>query len=100
MYDKVEKENQANFSSFNFQIPCITQYTFKKQSQDAYTTANFKEFQRELAAKMYYELSYDKGNVSISDFIVNEDVIAEGNHHHVSFIVCISEAISEAKCSC
>lgn len=46
--DKIEKENYADFQSFNTCIPCITHFEIEKQFQAAYTTDKFKEFHKEL----------------------------------------------------
>ncbi|XP_048533275.1 protein FAR-RED IMPAIRED RESPONSE 1-like isoform X1 [Triticum urartu] len=51
--DKVEKENIADFNSFNSTIPCITHFDIEKQFQSIYTNSKFKEFQEELTHKMY-----------------------------------------------
>mgnify|MGYP005796050961 FL=1 len=51
--DKVEKENIADFNSFNSTIPCITHFDIEKQFQSIYTNSKFKEFQEELTYKMY-----------------------------------------------
>lgn len=98
--DKVEKENQADFNSFNWQIPCMTPYAIDKQFQDVYTIAKFKEFQHELLAKIDCEVSLYKENGVSLEFIVNEDVKAGETLRRDSFIVFLNMASHEVNCNC
>ncbi|KAK0600697.1 hypothetical protein LWI29_017563 [Acer saccharum] len=99
--DKVEKENLADFNSFNSLVPCLTHYPIEKQFQDAYTTTKFKEFQNELKAKLYCVLSFDEDNGHYSKFIVREDVmVGEASHRRVPFIVRLSEVDCVVNCNC
>jgi zinc finger SWIM domain-containing protein 3 len=43
--DKIEKENNADFNSFNRIIPCVSYFGFESQFQKAFTNAKFQEFQ-------------------------------------------------------
>ncbi|XP_031250378.1 protein FAR1-RELATED SEQUENCE 2-like [Pistacia vera] len=75
-------------------------YAIEKQFQDAYTTAKFKEFQRELAAKIYYDLSSFKETDSCMEFIIEEDVVVGETHRRVPFMVCFDEATCDIRCNC
>ncbi|XP_031287351.1 protein FAR1-RELATED SEQUENCE 8-like [Pistacia vera] len=70
-----EKEREVDFKSFRSWIPCITTYAIEKQFQDTYTIVKFKEFQQELAAKIYCDLSSFKETDSCMEFIIEEDVV-------------------------
>jgi hypothetical protein len=43
--DKIEKENNADFNSFNRIIPWVSYFGFESQFQKAFTNAKFQEFQ-------------------------------------------------------
>ncbi|XP_031284690.1 protein FAR1-RELATED SEQUENCE 5-like [Pistacia vera] len=98
--DKVEKEKEADFKSFRSWIPCISTYAIEKQFQDAYNIAKFKEFQQELAAKLYCELSSSKEIDSYMEFIVEEKMMVGETHHSVPFVVCFNEANCDVRCYC
>ncbi|XP_031259814.1 protein FAR1-RELATED SEQUENCE 5-like [Pistacia vera] len=98
--DKVEKERAADFKSFRLWIPCITTYAIEKQFQDSYTIVKFKEFQRELAAKIYCDLSSFKETDSCMEFIIEEDVVVGETHRRVPFVVCFDEATCDVRCNC
>ncbi|XP_024634837.2 protein FAR-RED IMPAIRED RESPONSE 1-like [Medicago truncatula] len=51
--DKIEKENIADFRSFNTVISCISHFGFEFQFQKAFTNAKFQEFQLEIASMMH-----------------------------------------------
>lgn len=51
--DKIEKENKADFSSFNTTIVCISHFGFELQFQKSFINEKFKEFQVEVASMMY-----------------------------------------------
>ncbi|XP_044479705.1 protein FAR-RED IMPAIRED RESPONSE 1-like isoform X2 [Mangifera indica] len=98
--DKVEKEREADFKSFKSWIPCISTYPMEKQFQDAYTIAKFKEFQQELAAKIYCGLSSFKKVDSYMEFIVQEDVVVGETHRRVTFVVRFDESTYDIHCNC
>ncbi|KAH7542648.1 hypothetical protein FEM48_Zijuj02G0096400 [Ziziphus jujuba var. spinosa] len=100
MRDKVEKENHEDLISFNSWILCISRYDIEKQYQSVYTTAKFKEFQQELAGKLYCELLSNKEVVVNSyQFVVNEDVMIGQSSRRISFIVCFKEEKSKVTCN-
>ncbi|XP_031284284.1 protein FAR1-RELATED SEQUENCE 5-like [Pistacia vera] len=92
--DKVKKENEADFKSIKSSIPCISIYPIEKQFQEAYTTAKFKEFQKELAGKLHYEIYSLKDMESKVEYVVKEDVMVGEIYRQVSFVVW-----SENRCS-
>ncbi|XP_044505676.1 protein FAR-RED IMPAIRED RESPONSE 1-like isoform X2 [Mangifera indica] len=100
LHDKVEKEREADFKSFKSWIPCISTYAIEKQFQDAYTTTKFKEFQQELAAKLYCEVSSFKEIDSFMEFIVEEDVMVGESHRRVPFVVFFDETTRDVRCNC
>lgn len=70
----MEKENQVDFNSFNSEITCMSHYAIEKQFQDVCTIAKFKEFECELSAKIYCELSLYRENGVSLEFTMNEDI--------------------------
>ncbi|XP_031273009.1 protein FAR-RED IMPAIRED RESPONSE 1-like [Pistacia vera] len=98
--DKVEKENEANFKSFKSWILCISTYAIEKQFQDAYTTTKFKEFQQELAGKLYCQTSSSKEVDSYVEFIIEEDVLVGETRRPVPFVVCFDGASYDVRCNC
>ncbi|XP_031282431.1 protein FAR1-RELATED SEQUENCE 6-like [Pistacia vera] len=78
-------------------VPAFVRDTFWA---DTYTIAKFKEFQQELAAKLYYELSSSKEIDSYMEFIVEEDVMVGETHRSVPFVVCFNEANCDVRCYC
>ena len=71
----MEKESHADFISFNSCILYMTYYPLVKQFQEAYTTEKFKDFQQELSANLYCEVSLHKENFPCSEFTVGENVM-------------------------
>lgn len=65
-----------------------------------YTTAKFKEFQRELSTKIYCEVSLYKENGVSLEFIVNEDVKVEETLRRDSLIVFLNMVSHEVNCNC
>lgn len=50
--NKVAKESQEDFNSYNSTYPCITDYEMEKQLQNIYKNSKFKEFQQEVKGKI------------------------------------------------
>ncbi|KAL7245701.1 hypothetical protein ACSBR2_000935 [Camellia fascicularis] len=92
---KVENENNEEFNSFNSCIPCMVGYEMEKQVQSAYTTAKFKEFQRELMGKISCDLSSYKKDAYISKYEVAEDILFGESRRRVSFNACFDEDTNE-----
>ncbi|OVA05733.1 FAR1 DNA binding domain [Macleaya cordata] len=97
---KVEKENQADYQSFNSRYECITYYDIEKQFQGAYTNTKFKEFQEELKGKLYCYSSLVKEEDSICVYEVTEHVKIGASEKDVVFIVYFNEVECEVKCMC
>ncbi|XP_031269609.1 protein FAR-RED IMPAIRED RESPONSE 1-like [Pistacia vera] len=98
--DKVEKENEADFKSIKSSIPCISIYPMEKQFQEAYTTAKFKEFQKELAGKLHCEIYSLKDMESKLEYVVKEDVMVGETYRRVSFVIWSENRCSEIRCNC
>nr|XP_009391893.1 PREDICTED: protein FAR1-RELATED SEQUENCE 2 isoform X2 [Musa acuminata subsp. malaccensis] len=101
---KVEREDQADFQSFNSWVPCVTHFDIEKQFQQVYTIDKFKEFQQEMVAKLYCEVTLAGGSDGISEYDVSEDVLIgdDDDQHHklVHFKVHFTEGDCEVQCSC
>ncbi|XP_038680632.1 protein FAR1-RELATED SEQUENCE 5-like [Tripterygium wilfordii] len=96
---KVEKECQADFESFNKQIPCATFYDMEKQIRNIYTAGKFIEFQTELTGMMYCGIKNVIGSDSTKQYIVYEDVVyGESGKKKVLFNVSYEGL--EVSCSC
>lgn len=78
----------------------MTHYVVEKQFRDVYTIAKFKEFQRELSAKIYCEISLYKENGVSLEFTVNEDVKVGETLCRDFFIVFLNMASHEVNCNC
>ncbi|KAL7205372.1 hypothetical protein ACSBR2_018337 [Camellia fascicularis] len=100
MAKKVENENSEEFNSLNSYIPCITQYPFEKQFQNAYTIAKFKEFQQEVIGKIYCNLSLCSEDLNFFVYEVSEDVPFGESLRLATFTVYLKEDSSETNCSC
>jgi len=96
---KVEVDNVANFDSFNTTISCVSYWPFKKQFQQIYTHAKFKEVQKEISEVMYCASSLLKRECGISTYQVIERVeINESYMKKIVFNVCYNGPI--CNCSC
>ncbi|KAH7676667.1 FHY3/FAR1 family protein [Dioscorea alata] len=65
---KIEKENKADFASFNSRFPLITDCYFEKQLQEAYTNKIFKLFQDELQGMIYCNLTLTGSHGAVCSF--------------------------------
>ncbi|OMO78200.1 Zinc finger, PMZ-type [Corchorus olitorius] len=97
---KVEKENLADFESFNSWYECLSNYDIEKQFQRVYTNAKFKEFQDELKGKFYCHPSLMKTENLIYEYKVVEDVQVGEKRKDVVFLVQFNEVDSEVNCKC
>ncbi|PIA28728.1 hypothetical protein AQUCO_06700032v1 [Aquilegia coerulea] len=84
---KTEKENQADFNSFNSWIPCI------------YTTTKFKEFQNELTGKIYCDVSAVETRSDFMVYEILEDKIG-GLDRQNTFTVSFRQSDCDIKCNC
>ncbi|OMP00863.1 hypothetical protein COLO4_12305 [Corchorus olitorius] len=97
---KVEKENLANYQSFNSWYECLSDYDIEKQFQRVYTNAKFKEFQDELKGKFYCHPSLMKIEDLIYEYKVVEDVKVGEERKDVAFLVHFNEVDCEVNCKC
>ncbi|XP_059640548.1 protein FAR1-RELATED SEQUENCE 6-like [Cornus florida] len=106
-YDKalrsmVEKENLADFTSFNSNIPMITNFHIEKQFQEAYSIEIFKLFQDELRGLCYCNVSFVKVDGQIVTFQVRENVtVGDGSSRRMDiYNVLYNKVECEVKCIC
>ncbi|KAF5457943.1 hypothetical protein F2P56_022014 [Juglans regia] len=97
---KVENENQADFNSFNFTIPCISHLALEKKFQDVYTNAKFKEVQQEIMGMIYCHCRFEKMEGVIAIYSVDDQVKAEDFIKAVTYTLYFNEAECEVKCVC
>ncbi|XP_045810181.1 protein FAR1-RELATED SEQUENCE 4-like [Trifolium pratense] len=98
--DKIEKENLADFHSFNRIIACISFYGFESQFQKAFTNAKFKEFQAEVGAMMYCRASFERIEGLSSTFCVTESKKVFDKVKNIMFMVSFNEKDFEIHCTC
>ncbi|KAH7661064.1 FHY3/FAR1 family protein [Dioscorea alata] len=99
---KIEKENKADFSSFNSNFSTLTDCNFEKQLQQAYTNEIFKLFQDELRGMIYCNLTFINSDGPICTFQVTD--IFRGKEgvlrKQVVFNVQHNDLEFDIKCSC
>ncbi|XP_039119453.1 protein FAR-RED ELONGATED HYPOCOTYL 3-like isoform X3 [Dioscorea cayenensis subsp. rotundata] len=99
---KIEKENKADFSSFNSNFPTLIDCHFEKQLQQAYTNEIFKLFQDELRGMIYCNLAFINSDGPICTFqvtdilrgkegVLRKQVVFNVQHNGLEF---------DIKCSC
>ncbi|CAH9089712.1 unnamed protein product [Cuscuta epithymum] len=96
--DKVEKEFQADTSSFTKMIPCVTRYPMEKQVQQIYTISKFAEFQRELLeGKLYCDIILCEDG---RKYTVQEHMDINGFRKIVNFHIDFDPITCVGICSC
>ncbi|KAH9730149.1 protein FAR1-RELATED SEQUENCE [Citrus sinensis] len=60
---KAELEWQADAKCFSKRTPCVSRYEMERQVEEVYTISKFKEFQEELTALMYCDISNSVGSI-------------------------------------
>jgi len=98
--DKVEKENKADFGSFNTVIACISHFGFELQFQKAFTNAKFKEFQVEVASMIYCHTCFERLEGSNSIYSVIESKKIFDKIKDIVFEVSFNEKDFELRCMC
>ena len=90
---KIEKENKADFTTFNSSFPMLPDCHFKKQLQDAYTNENFKLFQDELRGVIYCNLTFIRSEDARNIFQVTDILKGKDGRvrRQVGFNVCQNE---------
>ena len=98
---KVEKETRADADSFLKQIPTVTNYLMEKQIQEVYTLSKFKEFQVELAGKIYCEILDYWEKAGVCEYSIRECFWLEGGRMIPRFCyVSFYAEKCEAQCTC
>ncbi|KAH7650627.1 FHY3/FAR1 family protein [Dioscorea alata] len=99
---KIEKENKADFATFNSSFPMLTDCHFEKQLQEAYTNEIFKLFQDELRGMLYCNLTFVRSEGATSIFQVTD--ILKGKNGRVRRQVCFNvyqnELEFDIRCTC
>ncbi|XP_039686629.1 protein FAR-RED IMPAIRED RESPONSE 1-like [Medicago truncatula] len=98
--DKIEKENIADFRSFNTVIACISHFGFEFQFQKAFTNAKFQEFQLEIASMMYCHACFNRLEGLDSIFSVTESKKVYDKMKDIVFMVLFNEKDFMLKCTC
>ncbi|KAH9728856.1 protein FAR1-RELATED SEQUENCE [Citrus sinensis] len=60
---KAELEWQTDAKCFSKRTPCVSRYEMERQVEEVYTISKFKEFQEELIALMYCDISDSVGSI-------------------------------------
>jgi hypothetical protein len=98
---KVEKENIADFVSFNETVACLSRFPFEKKFQQLYTIAKFKEVQEDIKEVMYCSSSLITREGAMCIYQVTEQVqINDAFTKKVCFTVNYNESSCEVNCSC
>lgn len=100
LYDKVEKEFEADLRSFNTTIHCRSNSMIEKLFQSAYTHAKFNEVQAEFRAKINCSVSLRDVEGSICTYDVLEDIIVEGQPKEAIFEVVFHRDNHDFSCKC
>jgi hypothetical protein len=98
--DKIEKENLADFHSFNATIACLSHYGFESQFQNAFTNAKFQEFQAEVGSMMYCNALFEKQEGLNSIFSITENKRVFDKVKNIAFKVSINEKAFGLQCTC
>ncbi|KAH7661084.1 FHY3/FAR1 family protein [Dioscorea alata] len=99
---KIEKENKADFASFNSCFPLITNCYFEKQLQEAYTNEIFKLFLDKLRGMIYCNLTLTSSHGAVCSFQVSDVVKGKegGFKKQVVYNVYTNVEEFDIKCSC
>ncbi|KAK9225533.1 hypothetical protein WN943_010575 [Citrus x changshan-huyou] len=90
---KAELEWQADAKCFSKRTPCISRYEMERQVEEVYTISKFKEFQEELTALMYCDISDSVGSIY-------QIIESFGQGRRGFFEVVFEEAECEVTCIC
>ncbi|XP_039134135.1 protein FAR-RED ELONGATED HYPOCOTYL 3-like [Dioscorea cayenensis subsp. rotundata] len=99
---KIEKENKADFASFNTSFPMLTDCHFEKQLQETYTNEIFKLFQDELRGMLYCNLAFTNSDGQTCTFQVTDIFRGKDGifRRQVAFNISYNEIEFDIKCSC
>jgi hypothetical protein len=98
--DKIEKENRADFGSFNTVIACLSHFGFESQFQKAFTNAKFIEFQVEVAAMIHCHCLFERSEGLNSIYSVIESKKKFDKVKDIMFKVSFNEKDFEIQCMC
>jgi len=90
---KAELEWQADAKCFSKRTPCVSRYEMERQVEEVYTISKFKEFQEELTALMYCDISDSVGSIY-------QIIESFGQGRRGVFEVVFEEAECEVNCIC
>ncbi|XP_042958067.1 uncharacterized protein LOC122293589 [Carya illinoinensis] len=97
---KIEKENVADFHSFNVTIPCISRSPIEKRYQDLYKNGKFREVQQQLARIINLDPILLKVDGTIKTYVVDDEVCLEEFTKLVTHSVDFSQEDTSVKFSC
>ncbi|CAL9081171.1 unnamed protein product [Musa acuminata var. zebrina] len=102
LQNKYEKEAQAELESFNKIPNLVSKFYMEKQLVELYTYNKFKEFQDELKATMYCNVSLVKEEAQISTYDIKESLLLEDGNptEYRDFRVLYSSNELEVQCCC
>ncbi|KAH9782212.1 protein FAR1-RELATED SEQUENCE [Citrus sinensis] len=90
---KAELEWQADVKCFSKRTPCVSRYEMERQVEEVYTISKFKEFQEELTALIYCDISDSVGSI-------NQIIESFGQGQKGFFEVVFEKAECEVNCIC
>ncbi|KAI8563278.1 hypothetical protein RHMOL_Rhmol03G0100700 [Rhododendron molle] len=100
---KVQKEEEADAHSLNFQIQKVSPYGFEDQFQQAYTIGKCKQFREQVAQTIGCNLTTGPVVNGISQFYIEQDILV-GKKKNLfktcNFLVHFNEESAETNCNC
>ncbi|XP_042980095.1 protein FAR1-RELATED SEQUENCE 5-like [Carya illinoinensis] len=98
---KVEVETTADFNSANQTILCSSAFRIEKQFQAVYTSAKFKEVQKEVWGMILSNCILICKEGCISTYDVLDEITTDDDHvKSVKYIVYFNEEEVDLKCTC
>ncbi|KAG6649266.1 hypothetical protein CIPAW_07G200600 [Carya illinoinensis] len=98
---KVEVETTADFNSANQTIPCSSAFRIEKQFQAVYTSAKFKEVQKEVWGMILCNCILICKEGCISTYDALDEITTDDDHvKSVKYIVYFNEEEVDLKCTC
>ncbi|KAG7984647.1 hypothetical protein I3843_04G170700 [Carya illinoinensis] len=98
---KVECETTADFNSSNQTIPCSSAFRIEKQFQSLYTSAKFKEVQREVWGMILCNCILISKDSCISTYDVLDEITTDDDHvKSVKYTVYFNQEEVDVKCTC
>ncbi|KAG2699563.1 hypothetical protein I3760_07G197500 [Carya illinoinensis] len=98
---KVEVETTADFNSANQTIPCSSAFRIEKQFQAVYTSAKFKEVQKEVWGMILCNCILICKEGCISTYDILDEITTDDDHvKSVKYTVYFNEEEVDLKCTC